>query len=102
MPTCRSDLPGTDGPDRLVSNDNLRPSILADDLVYRFQLFGDDINCRASFSLLQRLSAAQNHTDTTLDSSLGLGCYEIVGFVQESSSFAVTEDRPCDVAIFQL
>jgi hypothetical protein len=66
-------------PDGLVGNHNLAPVL---DLVRdSLELLGDDLDGLASLTLLQTLTAAQNHAKTVVDGVLCLAGNEVVGLL---------------------
>ena len=94
------DLAGSDGPDRLVCNNDLAP--VTDLLGDSAELAGDDLDGLAGFSLLERLSAAEYDAESTVKGGLGLGCDERVALLEDDTALAVAEDGPCDVAVLEL
>jgi len=91
-----SNLAGADGPDihlvdirhlfqivhipnGLVGNDNLAPVL---DLVCNsLELLGNNVDCLTGLTLLEALAAAQNHTETAVNSRLCLARNKVVIFL---------------------
>lgn len=93
-------LAGTDSPDWLVGNDNLAPVL---DLVGdSAELRGNDLDGLVGLALLERLTTAQNNTESTVKRGLGLGGNEGVVFLENYAALGVTEEGPGDVAVLEL
>jgi hypothetical protein len=52
--------------------------------------------------LLQGLSAAENNTDSAIESSLGLGGNKLVVFLEDNTTLRVAKEGPGDVTILEL
>lgn len=96
----RGHLARTNGPDGLVRNHNLAPVL--DLLGHGTELVRDDLDRLAGLTLLERLAAAQNHAEATIECGLGLARHESVGFLQNHTTLAVAEQSPRDVAVLEL
>ena len=93
-------LPGSDGPDGFVGNDNLGPVL--DLFLDSPQLRSDDFDGFVALSLFQRLSTAENDADSTIESSLGLRGNELIVFLEDHTTLGVAQEGPGDIAIFEL
>lgn len=93
-------LAGTNGPDGLVGDDNLRPvcHLFLDSL----QLACDDLNGLVGLSLLKRFTTAEDNTDSAVQSSLGFRCYKGIIFLQNHTALRVAKESPGDVAVLEL
>lgn len=94
------DLAGTNGPDGLVSNDNLAP--VADLLLESGKLVGNDLEGLARLALLKRLTAAPDDADTVLNGVLGLGGNNLVRLLEDGAALRVTQDGPVDAGVLEL
>ncbi len=72
----RGNLACPNRPNRLISNNNLRPifRLLRDSL----QLCGNDFDSLVTFSLLQSFSTAQDDTQTPIERGFRLACNELI------------------------
>jgi hypothetical protein len=87
-------------PDGLVGNDNLAPVL---DLVRNsLELLGHNVDGLARLTLLQALTAAQNHTETVVGGCLCLASDEVVVLLEDLATLRVTEDGPGDTAVLEL
>jgi hypothetical protein len=87
-------------PDRFIRNDDLAPVL---DLVCNsLELAGHNLDRLARFTLLEALTAAQNHADAAVKRCLGLGRNELVVFLQDDAALRVANERPCDAAVLEL
>ena len=100
--TSRSNFPSPNSPNRLVSNDNILPSLLINRLVDRFQLFHHHIHSNTLFSLLETLSTAQYDCNAVFDGALGLAGNEVVIFLENTSTLAMPDQCPFDAGVFEL
>lgn len=98
----RGDLAGTDGPDRLVGNDDFGPVAGADLGLEGIQLLGDNRNSRAGLALLERLTAAPDDADAVVDRELGLGGDGLVRLAQDRPPLTVAQNSPGDAAVEKL
>ena len=94
------DLAGANGPDGLISDDDLAP--VRDLGLERLKLLGDDVDGLAGLALLQALAAAPDDANVVLGSELGLGGDNIIRLVQDGAALRVTEDGPCDAKVLEL
>lgn len=83
---------GTDGPDRLVGDDDVGPVL---------DLFGDSLQFSdthvqglAGLLLLDGLTDTENDLETLIKSEGDLIGDELVGFAENASTFGVTQDCP--------
>jgi hypothetical protein len=87
-------------PDGLVGNDNLAPVL---DLVgNNLELLGDNVDGGTGLTLLEALTAAQNHAEVGVKRSLGLVGDDLVGLAQDGAALRVAEDGPGDAAVLEL
>lgn len=93
-------LAGTNSPDWLVCHDDLAPvlQLLLDSL----ELLGHNIDCEVVLALLEGLSTAEDHTDVTVNGSLGLGGDKGIVFLEDDTALRVAEEGPCNVAVLEL
>lgn len=98
----RGDLASADGPDGLVSNNDLGPVASANLGLEGIQLLGHDRHGRASLTLLEGLTAAPDDADTVVDCVLGLGGDGLVRLAQDRAPLAVAENGPGNAAVEQL
>ena len=92
----------TDSPDGLVSDNDVLPVVLLDDLGKSLDLAADDLVRLVALALLESLTDAEDDLDVLLQGSLGLLGDELVGFVEESSALRVTEDDPFESDVLEL
>jgi hypothetical protein len=52
--------------------------------------------------LFQGLSAAEDNTDSTIESSLGFGGNKLVVFLEDNATLGVAKKGPGDVTILEL
>ncbi len=52
--------------------------------------------------MLQRFAAAENDANAAVECCFGFAGDEVVGFLDDGSSLAVSEDRPRDAGVFEL
>jgi hypothetical protein len=52
--------------------------------------------------LFQSLSAAEDNTDSTIQSSLSLGSNELIVFLEDYTTLGVAKKGPGDVTVFEL
>jgi hypothetical protein len=96
-------LAGTNSPDGLVGNDDVLPHRWASQLLSNgTKLASDNSNCLATLTLLERLAAAKNDTDTALKSGLGLGGDKLVVFLEDHATLGVANEGPGDGRVFEL
>lgn len=67
-----SDLSSSDSPNGLVSNHDVLPVLLVDDLGEGLSLTGDDLLGLVGLALLERLTNAEDDLDASGEGSLGL------------------------------
>lgn len=89
-----------DSPDRFVGNNNLGPVL---DLVRdSLELLCDHTDGLALLPLLEALTTAQNHTQSSVERSLGLACNEGVVLLQDHTALRVAQNRPGNTAVLEL
>lgn len=79
----RSGLAGAYRPNGLISNNNRRERINANDIQYRLQLAADNGFCLVSFALGERLADAKHRHYTSSQRSLNLPGDNTVAFSEE-------------------
>lgn len=88
-----------DSPDGLIGNDNLAPVL---DLVgYRLELRGNMADRLALLPLLQALTAAQNHTQSSIQRGLGLAGHKLVVLFQDDTALRVPNQCPSDAEVLE-
>lgn len=89
-----------DAPDGLVGNNNLAPvfDLVRDSL----ELLGHNIDGLTRLTLLQALTAAQNHTETAVHRRLCLAGNEVVVLLEDLTTLRVAKDSPGDTAVLEL
>ena len=97
-----SDLSGTNGPDWLVSNDDLTPLLSRDLLGNSGKLAGDDLNGLTLLALLEGLSAAEDDVDVLVKGGLGLGGDKVVRLADDGATLRVADQGPVDVGVLEL
>ena len=93
-------LSGANGPHGLVGNNNLAPVL--NDLRNGSELAGDHLDGDTSLTLLERLTAAQDHGQALVERSLRLGGDEIIRLGEDSAALRVSEKNPLDVGVLEL
>ena len=90
-------LPGTDGPDRLIGQNNLAPvgHVVRDGLQLPETHFGG----LASLSLLQLLPDARDHIEAGADGKGDLLTNELVGLAEHVPALGVAKNNPITSAI---
>merc|ERR1711957_898678 len=88
-----------DGPDRLVSNDDLAPvlNMLSDSS----QLAGVDLGGASCFTLIEFLSNAGHHAHVVSQGVLHFESNDLVGFSEHVATLAVSEDDPVKAKVFE-
>lgn len=94
------DFAGANGPDWLVSNDDLAPVL--DGLGDGSKLANDDLGGLVRLALLEGLTAAENHADAAVNGSLGLAGDKVVALLQDGAALAVAQQGPGDVGVLEL
>lgn len=94
------DLAGANGPDGLVSNDNLGP--VRDLGLESLELLANNLNGLAALALLKRLAAAPDDANAVFNGVLGLGGDGLVRLAEDGAAFRVAEDGPADLAVDEL
>lgn len=94
-------LSGTNGPDRLVSNDNLGP-VLADGVENGLELAGDNLDGVVVLALLEAFAAAKDDAEAGIERSLGLGRNKLVALAKDAATLRVAEDHPLNGCILEL
>lgn len=87
-------------PDGLVGDNHFAP--ILDRVGYGFELSQYHIHGLVAFSLLQRLSTAENDAQSSVECDFGLASHELVRLLENDSAFRMSEDGPGDVAVFEL
>lgn len=94
---CRQ---GRNSPNGLISNNNLAPVL---DLIRNsLELRSDNLNRLVRLPLLEALTTAQNHAESAVQRSLGLGGNKLVVLLKDDTALRVAEDGPCDAAVLEL
>lgn len=95
-----SDLASADGPDGLISDDDVRPVLSLG--LESGELAADDIDGLAGLALGKALTAAPDNADAAVGRELGLGGDNGVGLAEEGASLGVAEDGPVDAGVLEL
>ena len=97
-----SDLTGTDGPDWLVSNDDIAPMSNSELISNSLKLSSVNNVGLSGLSLLELLSNANHDVHSVINGDLGLDGNILIGLTKERSSFGVTGEGPLDTNIGEL
>jgi hypothetical protein len=96
----RGDLASTDGPDGLISNDDLAP--VGDLSLQGSELASNNLEGLSRLALLQAFAAAPYGADAVLGSVLGLGSNNLVSLAEDGPSLGVAQDSPVNAAVLQV
>ena len=83
-------LSSTDGPDWLVSDDDVAPLLLIEDVGDSLELLGIDLVGDTTLSLLLFLTNTEHNAHAVLDGLLGLDGGDLISLSEEGSSLGVT------------
>jgi len=89
-----SGLASADGPDGLVSDNDLGPVL--DVLADGSELSGVDLVGLVGLSLVELLADAGHHVEAVLEGELGLQGNDVVGLAEDVAALGVAEDDPVD------
>ena len=95
-------LASADGPDGLVSNDDIGPVGLVELIGAGLELAGVDLTGLARLALLELLTDAEHDGHALVDGGLGLDGNIFVGLVEEGTSLRVTGKGPADAEVLHL
>jgi hypothetical protein len=98
----RSNLSGTNGPDWLISNNDLGPLLLAQNLLNSRKLGRDNRLSLTGLALGKGLAAAEDNPDAAIDGSLGLGGDEGVVLLEDFTALGVADQGPGDTGVLEL
>ena len=95
-----SGLAGADGPDRLVSDDDVGPG--SDGSLDGIELSLEDIISVTGLTLLESLTDAKNCLKASSLSTLDLLGYDLIGLLVELSTLGVTNEGPLESEVLDL
>jgi hypothetical protein len=92
----------SDSPNRFVSDDDILPVLLFDDLGKSLDLTTDNLVRLISLTFFKGLSDTEDDLYVLLESGLSLLGDKLIGFVEKSTTFGVTKDDPFESDILEL